>query len=144
MKVTKKVSVGGQWAKLGKDFDEGDVLQLVSAGETVSGEFGDRLMFKVKTKNGELNLSFNQTSINHLIDAYGDNTSAWEDKNVKVWVVDQNVQGKIRGVVYLTAPDWKKVRVNGELKFVPSSEKEPRADSVTKTNAELAGEELDL
>ncbi len=120
MKVSKKVSVAGQFAKLGQDFDEGDEITILNGGDIITGEFGDRHAFKIKTKNGERILSFNQTSLNYLIEAYGDETDTWVNKNAKVWVIDQNVSGKIRAVVYLTAPDWKKVRVNGELKFVPS------------------------
>ena len=130
MKIQKRTSVGGEWAKLGKDFEEGDVLTIASEGDIVSGEFGDRHVFKITVKGGEKNLSFNQTTLNYLVDAYGDDSTLWNGKEVKVWVVDQNVQGKIRGVVYLTAPDWKKVRVNGELKFVnPNAEAEKEVEA---------------
>jgi hypothetical protein len=122
MKVLKKISVGGAFAKLGKDFEEGDVITFASEGEMVPGEFGEKLTFKIKTKGSDekKNLSLNQTSVNYLIDAYGDDTTSWIGKQVKVWVVDQNVSGKIRAVVYLTDPTWRKVRENGELKFLPS------------------------
>lgn len=141
MIVQKKVSVGGNWAKLGVDFDEGDVITLVSEGDMVPGEFGERLVFKVSTKNGGRNLSLNQTSINHLHDGLGNDTAKWKGQNVKVWVVDQNVSGKIRAVVYLTPTEWKKVRVNGELKFVPEAVA-PSANNVDAVNAELAGEDM--
>lgn len=121
MKVSKRVSVAGQFAKLGQDFDEGDEITILNGGDITTGEYGERHTFKIKTKNGERIMSFNQTSLNYLIDAYGDDTDAWVGKNAKIWVVDQSIQGKIKAVTYLTAPDWKKVRVNGELKFMPAT-----------------------
>lgn len=119
MKIEKHVSVAGQYAKLGVDFEEGDTFIILNGGDITTGQFGEQHTFKIDTKNGERNMSFNQTSLNYLIDAYGGDTDEWIKKTPKVWVVDQNVQGKIRAVVYLTDPSWKKVRVNGELKFVP-------------------------
>ena len=120
MQITKKVSVAGQYAKLGVDFDEGDSITILNGGDITTGQFGEQHTFKVETKNGERNMSFNQTSLNYLIDAYGGDTDEWVKKAVKIWVVDMNVQGKMRAVAFLTDPSWKKVRVNGELKFVPS------------------------
>ena len=120
MKITKKVSVAGQYAKLGVDFDEGENITILNGGDITTGQFGEQHTFKVNTKNGERNMSFNQTSLNYLIDAYGEDTDSWVNKAVKVWVVDMSVQGKMRAVAFLTDPSWKKVRVNGELKFVQS------------------------
>lgn len=117
------MSVAGQFAKLGRDFDEGDTLVILNSGDITTGQYGEQHTFKIKTKNGDLNMSFNQTSLNYLIDAYGDDTDGWVGKEAKVWVVDMNVSGVMRGVVFLTAPTWKKVRVNGELKFLPSDTK---------------------
>jgi hypothetical protein len=127
MKITKKVSVAGQYAKLGTDFDEGDNITILNGGDITTGQYGEQHTFKVNTKNGERNMSFNQTTLNYLIDAYGDDTEAWAGKEVKVWVVDMNVQGKMRAVAFLTAPDWKKTRVNGELRFVPTNQ-EPMSE----------------
>src|SRR3990167_11284987 len=121
MQITKKVSVAGQYAKLGVDFDEGDSITILNGGDITTGQFGEQHTFKVETKNGERNMSFNQTSLNYLIDAYGGDTDEWVKKAVKIWVVDMNVQGKMRAVAFLTDPSWKKTRVNGELKFVPST-----------------------
>ena len=105
MKVQKKVSLGA-YAKVGVDFKDGDVLVVLDAGQTTEGEFGTQHVFKIRLPNNEeKNLSFNQTSINHLIEIYGDETEKWAGLNVKVWAIKQNVAGKFRTVVYLTAPD---------------------------------------
>lgn len=124
MRVQKKISVSGEWAKVGVDFDEGDILEILSEGEITTGEYGDRHTFKIETRNGERNLSFNQTSLNQLIDAWGDDTATWKGKKAKAWILDMNVSGKIRAVVFLTAPNWIKRRVDGEVKFVPPTPEE--------------------
>lgn len=63
-------------------------------------------VFKVRVSSGEdLALAFNQTSINYLIDAYGEDSEEWKGKRVKVWAVMSNVGGKMKKVAYLTAPD---------------------------------------
>lgn len=137
MIISKKVSVAGQFAKLGTDFDEGDELTILNGGDVTTGQYGEQHTFKIKTKNGDRNMSFNQTTLNYLIDAFGENTDGWAGKNVKVWVVDMNVQGKMRAVAFLTHPSWKKTRINGELKFVP-----PTAPSkIPGTNVDYPTEE---
>ena len=106
MILHKKISVGGQFAKVGEDIKDGDFIKLLDAGQTVDGEFGARQVFKVETKNGEKNLSFNQTSINNLIDGFGEDTDKWTGKEVKVWIIKAMVSGKLRNVVYLSPTDW--------------------------------------
>jgi len=106
MKVNKKTTLSGEWAKIKEDIDNGNIITIKNEGEVISGDYGDRNVFKVETKNGEKLLSFNQTSVNYLIDVYGDETAQWIGKKIKVWVVKSNVGGKIRNIAYLTAPDW--------------------------------------
>jgi len=106
MKVSKKISVQGDWAKIKEDIFNGDIITIADEGEVVEGEFGKRHVFKVETKNGIRNLSFNQTTMNYLIDAYDEETNEWQGEKVKVWLIKSNVAGKIRDIVYLTAPNW--------------------------------------
>ena len=106
MKVHKKVSISGEFAKVGEDFKDGDIIKILNAGETITGEWGDRQVFKVSVSTGEKNLSFNQTSMNNLINVFGDETQNWVSKEVKVWVVKQMIDGKLRNVAYLTGVDW--------------------------------------
>lgn len=106
MLVQKKISIQGEWAKAKIDLFTGDIIRILNKGEIVPGDFGDRHVFKIETKNGEKLLSFNQTTMNYLIDAFGGETNEWQGKEVKVWLIKSNVQGKMKDVVYLTAPDW--------------------------------------
>ena len=106
MKVEKKTSLGA-FAKFGEDFNDGDILQILNEGALDdSGDFGPKMVFQVRLPNGESkNLNFNQTSMNYLIESFGDETLDWKGKEIKVWAVSQMVSGKMRKVVYLTAPD---------------------------------------
>jgi len=101
----KQVSVG-QFAKKGEDFKEGDTLVIANEGKPIEGQFGVQDVFLVKLPNGEeKNLSFNQTSINNIVDAYGEDSTKWIGKPVKVWMIRQSVSGKLVKVTYLAHPD---------------------------------------
>ena len=105
MLVKKTLSLG-QFAKAGEDFKDGDILQILDEGKEVEGEFGIRTIFQVRIPNEESkNLAFNQTSLNYLVDSYGEETKNWKGKDVKAWVVNQMVSNKMRKVVYLTSPE---------------------------------------
>src|SRR3990167_1309824 len=114
MKLQKKVSLG-QFAKVKEDYKDGDMLKIIDAGTEVEGEFGTQTVFKVELPLvGIKNMSFNQTSKNHLIEAFGNDTEEWIGKEIKAWVIKQNVSGKFRDVTYLTAPDQELQGMNDE------------------------------
>jgi|SRR3990167_7336278 len=106
MKVSKKTTIAGAWAKKGEDIVNGDVITIVNGGSIVSGDYGDREVFNVATKNGQKNLAFNQTSMNACIDAFGDDTEKWIGQKVKITIIKQNVAGKFIDVVYIAHPGW--------------------------------------
>jgi len=118
MKVQKITRAQGEYAKINQDIKDGDIVKLLDGGQIVTGDFGDRHVFKIQTTNGEKNLSLNQTSMNNLIDEYGDETSSWVNKDVKVWLITQSVSGQMKKVCYLTGKDWDMVEdERGNLKF---------------------------
>lgn len=105
MKIYKKQN-SGPFAKAGVDFRDGDLLQILDAGREEEGTFGTQTVFSVRLPSGESkNLNFNQTSQNHLHDSLGDDSEQWKGKQVKAWVIKQNVSGTFRNVVYLTGVD---------------------------------------
>jgi len=129
MKVQKKISVKGDWVKAKEDVNNEDIIIIANDGEIVSGEYGDRHVFKVETKNGVKNLSFNQTTMNYLIDVFGEETNEWQGEKVKVWINRENVSGKMRNVIYLTAIDW----IEGEEGFC-SPNKEVKEEDIPVIN----------
>lgn len=107
MKISRKTSVEGNWAKMGSDIKDGDRLKILDAGQIVEGDFGPRKVFQVMTtKKQEYNLSFNQTSLNNLVEAFGEESEEWVGKVVKAFVVRQMVGDGLKNVGYLAAEGW--------------------------------------
>ena len=103
----KKESVGA-FLKKGEDFKGDDVIEIASEGQQIEGKFGMQDIFTIKTVMGkEGNVSFNTTSINALIDAFGKESKKWIGKKAKVWGIMSNVQGKMIKVYYFTGPNAK-------------------------------------
>jgi hypothetical protein len=89
MKYQKRVSVGA-FLKKGEDIKDGDFIEIANEGTSVEGKFGTQNVFLVKTSNGkDGNVSFNQTSLNNIIDGYGDDSINWIGKRVKIKVIEQ-------------------------------------------------------
>jgi len=104
MKYEKKVSVGA-FLKKGIDFKDGDLIEIMNEGKKVVGQYGEQDVFVIKTEKGaEGNITFNQTSINNMIDAYGGESSEWIGKKAKVFGIMSNVQGKMTKVYYFAHP----------------------------------------
>lgn len=116
--MEKVTRAQGEYAKVNVDFKEGDLLKILDAGQVVTGEYGDKHVFKVETKNGERNLSFNQTSVNNLVEAFGEESDTWIGKTIKAFVVRQMVGDGLKNVVYLTAEDWE---MTDDGKFVKAA-----------------------
>tara|TARA_Y100000034_G_scaffold88834_1_gene106705 strand:- start:1012 stop:1443 length:432 start_codon:yes stop_codon:yes gene_type:complete len=120
MKMQKKVNVGGDWAKVGVDIKDQDVITILDEGQTVVGEYGDRDVFQVELASGEKkNLSFNQTSVNNLVDGLGDESTTWVGKKIKAWVIRALVSGKMRNIAYLAPEGWEmNIDDKGNVVFV--------------------------
>lgn len=106
MKVQKKISVQGEYAKPNEDIKNGDTITILDGGTEITGKFGDQIVYSVDTRNGAKNLGINQTSINALIDEWGDETTNWIGKKVGVILVKQMIQGGLRDVIYLCPDGW--------------------------------------
>lgn len=124
MKVQRKVSVAGAFARkkayeyegrqYEADIKNGDSVEIVNAGDIVEGQFGQQHVFSIKTRNGEKNVAFNQTTLNTLIDAWGDETSAWVGKPVTVFLIKTMVSGKLNDVAYF-APEGYEMNDDGRF-----------------------------
>lgn len=101
----KKISVG-KFLEKGKDVKDGDVVEIANEGKQVEGNYGTQDVFSIKLSNGETgNISFNRTSINNLIDGFGEDSISWIGKEVKVMVIKQMVSNKLTNVYYFLHPD---------------------------------------
>lgn len=107
MKYTKHVSVG-EFAKKGVDINNNDLITIANEGKQVQSTFDPEKtqdVFLVKLINGEeKNINVNKTSLNGLIDAFGDESINWVGKQVKVWIIKSNVAGKFVDVLYISHP----------------------------------------
>jgi hypothetical protein len=100
----KKVSVGS-FLKKGIDFRDSEMVEIMNEGTKVEGQFGSQDIFIVKTADGkEGNVSFNQTTINGLIDAFSDDSLKWIGQKVKAIKIKQNVAGRFVDVWYFSHP----------------------------------------
>lgn len=109
MRILKKeTGIGGDWVKVNEDIKDGDRIKILDAGTVdETGSFGPRKVFKIlTTKKKEFIMSFNQTSLNNLVDGFGEDSEEWVNKVVNVFVVKQMVGDKLRNVAYLAPEGW--------------------------------------
>ena len=116
MKVIKKISVGGVYARKvnyeyeGKKFDadikNGDTVKILSEGSVVVGQYGDQEVYKIETRNGEKNFTLNQASKNILIDELGDETKKWIGKELNILTKKTIIAGKKVIVAYLVTGNY--------------------------------------
>lgn len=106
MSIYKKHVTVGAFLKKGEDYKDGDVVTIGNEGKPVEGKFGTQDVFLIKLADGrEGNANFNQTSINCLIDGYGEDSLNWIGKQAKVAAILSNVQGKMTKVYYFLHPE---------------------------------------
>uniref|UniRef100_A0A6H1ZJF5 Uncharacterized protein n=1 Tax=viral metagenome TaxID=1070528 RepID=A0A6H1ZJF5_9ZZZZ len=123
----KRVAVGN-FLKKGEDIKDGDIVEIANEGKQIEGKFGTQDVFLLKLKNGEEgNIPFNTTSINNLIEGFGEESSGWVGKEVKVMMIKQNVQGKIASVYYFLHPETVLDDNSGEF-IIPSSSLKDREE----------------
>ena len=122
MLYKKRISVGA-FLKKGEDFNDGDTAEIASEGKQIEGQFGMQDIFMIKLSDErEGNIGFNQTSINNLIDGYGEDSINWIGKKIKIQAIMSNVKGKMTKVYYFLHPDAELDEDSGEF-VLPKSEK---------------------
>jgi hypothetical protein len=110
MSIYQRKEVGvGQYLKKGEDIYDGQIVVIANEGKAVEGQFGVQNVFLIKTDKKEGNVSFNQTTLNNLIECYGADSKNWVGKSAKVWAILSNVQGKMIKVYYFTHPNTEMV-----------------------------------
>ncbi len=106
MKIVKKTSVGGEYAKKGEDIMAGDIVTILSSGDIAEGQYGTQYVFKIKTRNGEKNVNFNQTTLNILHDEFGEDSEKWVNKEVIVRVKKDVVANKKVDIYYFVTENY--------------------------------------
>ena len=99
------MSPEGKFAKKGEDIKNGDIIVIVDEGNKVTGKYGEQDVFKIETDKGEFLINMNGTSINNMIDAFGEDSAKWVGNKVKVWLIQDFKEGKLIWKMYLTHPD---------------------------------------
>lgn len=104
------------------DLKIGDIVTILDSGETEVGNFGEQTVFKIKTRNGDKKLTFNQATINVLVSELGGETEQWVNKQVKVLLSKKVIANKRCIVPYLVTEGWE-LDEFGELVKLPLSDK---------------------
>jgi len=112
----KKSGISGAYAKKvdyeweGKEYEadikNGDKVTILNSGDTTEGKYGEQKVFSIKTRNGEKNFTFNQPTVNVLIEAFGDDSNKWIGKEVKVLTKKDVIAGKKVIITYLVTEGW--------------------------------------
>jgi len=113
MKLEKSITTQDRQniARPNVDIFDGDIIKILNEGEWITFKYKDkerkRLVFLIQTKYmTEKLLPLNQTTINILIEAFGEETKDWINKEVKVWIFKSKIGDRFADVVYLTPLDW--------------------------------------
>jgi len=88
------------------DIKNGDTVTILDGGAIENGQFGDQHNFKIKTRNGDKKIGFNQSTVNVLIEEIGDDSEDWIGKEVKVIIKKDVIAGKKVEVAYFVTGDW--------------------------------------
>jgi hypothetical protein len=148
MQFEKRTSVEGNFAKKGVDILPNDIVEIMNEGRVVDGQYGTQNIFKIEGERGEFLMSFNQTSLNALIEEWGTESTQWIGKKVKVHSMKQNVSGKFLDVYYVAPYGYEMseygfVKVNnGESNQVPPIQHPTEAEFIAQDKEEgiMAGD----
>jgi len=88
------------------DLKNGDIVRILDSGTIETGQYGEQKNFKIKTRNGEKRLAFNQATINVLVGEFGDESEEWIGKDVNVILKKDVIAGKKVIIPYLVTEGW--------------------------------------
>ena len=102
----RKINYEYGGVKYEADLQNGDVVKILDSGNVETGQYGDQHNFKIKTRNGEKKLAFNQKTLNVLGAEFGVETEAWVGKEVSVILKKDVIAGKKVIIAYLVTEGW--------------------------------------
>jgi|TARA_R100001530_G_scaffold121166_1_gene88555 hypothetical protein len=103
MKYTKQTGVQGAWVK-SSEVEDGIKAKLVSESKPIEGEYGTQDIAKIRFQGEEedsKNVRLNKTTINGLIDAFGDESKNWVNQVLTARTEKAQVAGKRVTILYL-------------------------------------------
>ena len=132
----KNVSVGGQWAKASElaNVKRARIISETNPSESSflnkdgSVKFQDVCKVQFEGMGEPLNVSLNRTTINGLVDAFGNDSKDWMNKVLSVETEKVRVAGKSVTALYLIPDGFKKVDdAGGYAVIVPEGNETPDA-----------------
>ena len=88
------------------DLKTGDVVKILDSGNVELGQYGEQRNFKVKTRNGEKKVGFNQQTVNVLVQEFGENSEDYVGKDVRVILKKDVIAGKKVIIAYFVTEGW--------------------------------------
>lgn len=88
------------------DIKNGDKVVIKDEGRIEESQWGEQHKFLISTRNGDKRASFNQASINILIDAYGKDSRDWVGKEVNVLTRKAVIANNKVIVAYFVTDGW--------------------------------------
>lgn len=133
MKFNKTSGVTGGWAKA-SELAIGTKAKLVSAADKQPSQFQDKngnmkeqvvAKIRFEGKPEALNIGLNNTTINGLIDAFGEDSADWQGHTLTVDTEKVRVGGVAKLALYLIPPGYRRTDdVNGYAVIVKEGEVE--------------------
>jgi len=88
------------------DLQHGDKVTILDGGAMEPGTWGERHMLKIKTRNGEKKAAFNQSTINVVNPAFGEDSDQWVGKEVTVLLKKTVIANEKVIVAYFVTEGW--------------------------------------
>jgi hypothetical protein len=146
MKYQKSVSISGGWVKT-NDLKNGQKAKIVSETTAQPSSFTDKkgnpktqdvAKIRFEGQPEAVNVSLNRATINALIDAYGEDSVAWQGHYLTCEIEKVRVAGVMRLALYLLPEGFEKADdENGyavvQRKAIQQGEAVPQNGPVTET-----------
>ncbi len=116
-KYQKQVSLGGAWVKAA-ELQNGTKAKLVSETVPQPSQFfnkdgtpkmQDVAKLKIQGMTEAVNVSLNRATINGLVDAFGEDSAAWQNQVLTIETEKVRVAGKSVTALYLIPNDYEKI-----------------------------------